>query len=61
MKEILKKVKRVSIGSGAALIVLIVVFGCYYKVDEQEAAVVTMFGNVVRTDTAGLYFKIPLL
>ncbi|MBQ6384838.1 MAG: FtsH protease activity modulator HflK [Lachnospiraceae bacterium] len=61
MKEILKKVKRASIGIGVALIVLIVVFGCYYKVDEQEAAVVTMFGNVIRTDTAGLYFKIPLL
>ena len=29
--------------------------------DEQEAAVVTMFGNVIRTDTAGLYFKIPLI
>ena len=27
--------------------------------DEQETAVVTMFGSVVRTDTAGLYFKIP--
>ena len=33
----------------------------FYRVDEQEAAVLTQFGKVVRTDTAGLYFKIPWL
>ena len=48
------------------LLILIFIFtnaatGCLYRVDEQEAAVVTMFGNVIRTDTAGLYFKIPLI
>ena len=49
-----------------ALIVLIiiayfVISGSFYRVDEQESAVVTMFGKHVRTDTAGLYFKIPFL
>ena len=38
-----------------------IVFGSYYNVNEQENAVVTMFGNVVRTDTAGLHFKIPFI
>ena len=33
----------------------------FYTVGEQEQAVVTMFGNILRTDTAGLYFKIPYL
>ncbi|MBQ3376910.1 MAG: FtsH protease activity modulator HflK [Synergistaceae bacterium] len=33
----------------------------FYTVGEQEQAVITMFGNIVRTDTAGLYFKIPWL
>ena len=33
----------------------------FYTVGEQEQAVITMFGNIVRTDTAGLYFKIPFL
>ena len=33
----------------------------FYQVREQEQAVLTMFGQVVRTDTAGLYFKVPLL
>ena len=32
-----------------------------HNVSEQENAVVTMFGNVVRTDTAGLYFKVPVI
>lgn len=36
-------------------------FGSFYSVSEQEQAVVTMFGNVVDTKTAGLYFKIPLI
>ena len=44
-----------------ALLVLSAVLGSYYNVSEQENAVVTMFGKVVRTDTAGLYFKIPYL
>ncbi len=44
-----------------ALLVLTAVNGCFYNVSEQENAVVTMFGNVVRTDTAGLYFKIPYI
>lgn len=47
------------------VIVLAVIFfavnGSYYYVNEQENAVVTMFGKVVRTDTAGLYFKIPFI
>ena len=36
-------------------------FDCFYQVKEQEQAVLTMFGQVIRTDTAGLYFKVPFL
>ena len=43
------------------LLILSAVFNSYYNVSEQQNAVVTMFGKVVRTDTAGLYFKIPFL
>ena len=43
------------------LVVLSTVLGSYYNVSEQENAVVTMFGKVVRTNSAGLYFKIPYL
>ena len=43
-----------------ALAVLVSLDG-FYTVGEQEQAVITMFGNIVRTDTAGLYFKIPFV
>ena len=39
----------------------IIIMSSFYRVSEQENAVVTMFGKVVRTDSAGLYFKIPLI
>lgn len=50
--------KRIGIGVLVAFIVFTILSG-FYKVNEQENAVVTMFGKVIRTDTAGLYFKIP--
>ncbi len=43
------------------LLLAFVMLNSFYKVNEQENAVVTMFGKVVRTDSAGLYFKIPLV
>ena len=60
-----KKVKT-SMGRYLMIIALIILAAfsaseCFYNVTEQQNAVVTMFGKVVRTDTAGLYFKIPYL
>ena len=57
----LKKTIRTVIMVVLVLLILSAVLGSYYNVSEQENAVVTMFGKVVRTDTAGLYFKIPYL
>ena len=57
-KKILPKVLT------AAVIVLAIAFvglDGFYRVSEQENAVLTMFGKVIRTDTAGLYFKIPFI
>ena len=45
----------------AVLVLAVLILGSFYNVSEQENAVVTMFGSVVRTDTAGLYFKIPVI
>ena len=45
----------------AVIILAVLILGSFYNVSEQENAVVTMFGNVVRTDTAGLYFKLPVI
>ncbi|MCR5511836.1 MAG: FtsH protease activity modulator HflK [Lachnospiraceae bacterium] len=41
------------------IVLAIVLFRCFYSVDEQSNAVVTQFGRVVRVDTAGFYFKAP--
>ena len=49
------------VGAVLVIAVFFLVQNCTYSVKEQEQAIVTMFGNVVRTDTAGLYFKIPFL
>ena len=48
---------------GIAILLLLVVCAtdAFYQVREQEQAILTMFGQVLRTDTAGLYFKIPFL
>ncbi len=60
----LKKMK-----SGGIVLLIIVIVGViaafggspYYNVGEQENAVVTQFGTILRTDTAGLYFKLPFI
>lgn len=44
-----------------AVVVLIVVADCFYNVNEQEQAVVTMFGQVQQVNGAGLYVKLPFL
>lgn len=53
------------IGSLIAIIILVVVFimlGPFYVVQEGEQVVITRMGEVVDTKTeAGLYFKIPVL
>ncbi len=43
------------------IFILSIVFGSFYNVSEQEQAVVTQFGKVVQTNSAGLYFKIPFI
>ena len=53
------KILKWILGVAAGILILATVAGGFYRVNEQETAVVTMFGKVVRTDTAGLYFKIP--
>ncbi|MBQ9250547.1 MAG: FtsH protease activity modulator HflK [Oscillospiraceae bacterium] len=58
---LLLKIRRIGVIALVVLLVLVLVFGSFYNVSEQQNAVVTMFGEVLRTDTAGLYFKVPLI
>jgi len=55
------KIIRIAVLVVAVFVIVSIVFGSFYNVSEQQNAVVTMFGKVVRTDTAGLHFKLPLL
>ena len=44
-----------------AVLVLFLASNAFYSVSEEEQAVVTMFGKVSSTESAGLHFKIPFL
>ena len=57
----LMKIRHIGVLVLAVLLIAVLVFGSFYNVSEQQNAVVTMFGEVLRTDTAGLYFKVPLI
>ncbi|MCR4658319.1 MAG: FtsH protease activity modulator HflK [Lachnospiraceae bacterium] len=57
----IKKIAKIVLTILVVIIATGFVFGCFYRVTEQQNAVVTQFGKVVRTDTAGLYFKLPYI
>ncbi|MBQ1468237.1 MAG: FtsH protease activity modulator HflK [Solobacterium sp.] len=68
MGKFMQKVRDViKAASGKVLLILLAVViiagaqSSFYSVHEDEQAVVTMFGQVQRVDTAGLHFKIPFL
>ncbi|MCR5675122.1 MAG: FtsH protease activity modulator HflK [Lachnospiraceae bacterium] len=56
-----KGAARVIGGILLAVLVIVLASSAFYNVGEQEQAVLTMFGKIMRTDTAGLYFKVPFL
>ena len=57
----IRRYTRIGLIVVLALLAFATVKDGFYRVEEQENAVLTMFGTVLRTDTAGLYFKIPWL
>ena len=57
----LKKGKKAMIIAFVVIFALVFVNNCYDQVKEQEQAILTMFGKVLRVDTAGLYFKVPFV
>ena len=56
-----KAVKSGIIITALVLFLLLCVGQSFYQVKEQEQAILTMFGKVIRVDTAGLYFKVPFI
>lgn len=44
---------------GIAILILIVLFGTFFKIEPEEVGVITRFGKYVRTVDSGLNLKIP--
>lgn len=61
MKITADKVKKIIGYSIAVIVVMILIFGSFYQVTEQEAAVVTTFGVASSVTDSGLHFKIPII
>lgn len=57
LKAVLRGIKIAVI----AVVVVLCLFGTFYKVGEQQQAVITMFGKVIDVKGAGLYGKIPFI
>ncbi len=60
-EKLRKKAKLLVTVALLAVLVCLVVYSGMYNIKEQQQGVVTMFGKVIRTDTAGLHFKLPLV
>ncbi|MBR1772050.1 MAG: FtsH protease activity modulator HflK [Lachnospiraceae bacterium] len=61
-KQESKKAILAGIRIGIVILLIFMSAGSsYYSVSEQQNAVVTMFGELVRTDTAGPHFKFPFI
>ncbi len=61
MKEQAARIAKYVVLGFAVLLIVLTVLSGFYTINEQQNGVLTMFGKVVRTDTSGLYFKIPWL
>lgn len=53
------KTTRMVVGIVLVVVALVMIFRCGYSVNEQNNAIVTQFGKVVRVDQAGFYLKFP--
>ncbi len=53
--------KKFALPLAVFVIAGILLSGSFYSVSEDQQAVVTTFGKVTRTDSAGVHFKLPLV
>ena len=57
----LSGLKKFALPIAVFVIAGILLSGSFYSVSEDQQAVVTTFGKVTRTDSAGVHFKLPLV
>ncbi|MBR2677661.1 MAG: FtsH protease activity modulator HflK [Solobacterium sp.] len=60
-KQAFEKNRKYFLPAAGVILVVILISGSFYSVSEDQQAVVTTFGKVVRTDSAGVHFKLPLI
>ncbi len=60
-RQFFQKYKKYFLPAAGIILVLVLISGSFYSVSEDQQAVVTTFGKVVRTDSAGVHFKLPLI
>lgn len=61
VRAFMKKFKRVFFVLIGVVLLLVLFFGSFYTIKEQEQAVVTTFGNAKTVSAAGLHFKVPVI
>lgn len=61
MKKAAKKARQTVLGVLGLLAALVLGFGSFYNIEEQEQAVLTTFGVASAVAEPGLHFKIPLI
>ncbi len=57
--KLAKIVLRIIGFAAIGIFALVMIFRSFYSVNEQRNAVVTQFGQIVKVNTAGFYFKAP--
>ncbi|WP_035777300.1 FtsH protease activity modulator HflK [Butyrivibrio sp. AE3004] len=61
LKEKASDIGKMILPAFIGIFIILVAMGSFYNVSEQEQAIVTQFGKVIATNSAGLYFKIPFI
>lgn len=61
LSKILSKIKKPLSMIGILIVALILFFGSFYTIKEQEEAILVTFGKAKAVSTAGLHFKVPIM
>lgn len=57
-----KNIKLIIIGAAVLALILFLIFGPWFSLQETDMAVITRFGQPIRAiESAGLHFKIPII
>ncbi len=57
--ETKKKIKHLVVIAVIVIVGIIISSTCWYTVNDKQMAVVTTFGKITSTETAGIHLKIP--